>query len=135
VVLLKSIDALSPKIYPVTTASLLISQVMEFGAPAKSQTLRDIRDRVKRLIDRWIRVAVITLLLVLTITALKVVKPGPLGSNFGYLIPLLTFANSIALGFLGACVYILRTIFLLAPCPTVVLLSAPENVVSKAGSI
>lgn len=110
-VLLKSIDALSPRIFPVTTASLLISQVMEFGAPARSQILRDTRDRVKSLIDRWIWAAVIALLLVLTITAFKVVKPGFLGNNLGYLIPLLTFVNPIALGFLGACVFILRTIF------------------------
>ncbi len=110
-VLIKSIDALSPKIYPVTTASLLISQVMEPGAPTTSKQLRDIRYRVESLIKRWIWAAVIALLLVFATTAFKIVKPEALGSNFGYLVPLLTFANPIALGFLGACVYILRTIF------------------------
>jgi hypothetical protein len=69
--LLKSIDAISPKVYPVTTASLEISEIMEIGRTGLSNRQSEIRDRVQALTDQWMRLAVLSLFLVFVMTALS----------------------------------------------------------------
>jgi hypothetical protein len=113
--LIKSIDALSPKIYPATLASLEIADIMEVGKRGLNDRQIQVRDQVNRLITWWIWVAIVTLLMVFLTSA---VRENPLavtaaqdGDSFPpTLFAFSKFVNPIILGFLGACAFILRTI-------------------------
>lgn len=113
----KAIDALSPKVYPATTASLEIADIMEVGKLDGTERQQQIRRRVNRLIMVWIVAAVSALMLVFTFGAIisvedAAVHTGPafLSDFWPMLVKTANFVNPIALGFLGACAYILRSI-------------------------
>jgi hypothetical protein len=110
--LIKSIDALSPKIYPATLASLEIADIMEVGKRGLNDRQLQIRDQVNRLITWWIWVAIVTLLLVFLTSAVKENMPGAAApqSDYSVLSTFSAFVNPIILGFLGACAFILRSI-------------------------
>ncbi len=113
----KAIDALSPKVYPATTASLEIAEIMEVGNSDGTEQQQQIRRRVNSLITFWIVLAVASLVLVFAFCAIigaedardqteQHILPG----LWPVLLRIANFANPIALGFLGACAYILRSI-------------------------
>jgi hypothetical protein len=112
--LLQSIDDLSPKVYPVTTASLEIADIMEAGNSNLTPRQTEIKKRVEFLTTFWMWVAVVALLAVFVLTAFnahgedKARLPGYLGSISVH--SFAVFMDPIVLGFLGACAYILRTI-------------------------
>jgi hypothetical protein len=113
--LLQSIDDLSPKVYPVTTASLEIADVMEAGNSNLSPRQAQIKKRVEFLTTFWMWTAVVALLAVFILTAFnahgedKAARlPGSLGSISVH--SFAVFMDPIVLGFLGACAYILRTV-------------------------
>jgi hypothetical protein len=113
----KAIDALSPKVYPATTASLEIADIMEVGKSDGTERQRQIRRRINRLITSWIVAALSALILVFTFGAIISVEdaaihtsPAFLTDSWPMLLKTANFVNPIALGFLGACAYILRSI-------------------------
>jgi hypothetical protein len=113
----KSIDALSPRVYPATTASLEIADIMGVGNSDCNDHQQRIKRRVNRLITLWIVLAVAALILVFTFGAIISIedsrdeaKQHILGDAWPVLLRTANFVNPIALGFLGACAYILRSI-------------------------
>jgi len=118
--LFKSIDALSPKVYPATVVSLEIAELMEIGSSLGTLRQQEIRARVKNLVGAWNRSALVALGFVFVLAALKaVVSPamqnGKLTANESLTISnvvtaALSVANPMILGFLGACAFILRRI-------------------------
>jgi len=108
--LFRCVDALTPRVYPATIASLEIAELMETGSTGGSVRQQQIRQRVKRLISTWIWATIAALMLVFATSALETLDLGayPLVGSWGK--PLSTAANPIVLGFLGACAYILRNI-------------------------
>lgn len=113
--LLQSIDALSPKVFPVTTASLEIADVMEAGNANLSPRQAQIKRRVDFLTTFWMWTAIVALLAVFVLTAFNAHGedgaarlPGSLRSISVHAFA--QFMDPIVLGFLGACAYILRTI-------------------------
>ncbi|MDR3516374.1 MAG: hypothetical protein P4M00_11185 [Azospirillaceae bacterium] len=108
--LLQSVDALSPRIHPATTASLEISELMEVGQIGGSPRQIQIRSRVKTLVSSWIWVTVISLLLVFLINALQVPPADVTNKTQSIFLSLIRFFDPIVLGFLGSCAYIIRNI-------------------------
>jgi len=117
--LLKSVDAITPKVYPVTTASLEIAEIMEIGRTGLSPRQVEIRRRVDALTTRWIWFAIAALGLVFIMTAITEDVPKPnaphgwssfIDAIYPYVYPFAEFVNPIILGFLGSCAYILRSI-------------------------
>jgi hypothetical protein len=113
----KAIDALSPKVYPATAASLEIADIMEVGKSDGTERQQQIRRRVNRLVTLWIVAAVSALMLVFTFGAIISVEDAAIHTGPAFLTdiwPMLlktaNFVNPIVLGFLGACAYILRSI-------------------------
>jgi hypothetical protein len=107
VALFKAIDALSPRVYPATTASLEIAELMEAGSVGGSDRQMEIRRRVKSLIRNWIYVTVICLLFVFLTLLGKKLTPVP---DLALVIYFCSFVNPIVLGCLGSCAFILRSI-------------------------
>jgi hypothetical protein len=113
----KSIDLLSPKVYPATTASLEIADIMQVGKSDCTKHQQQIKGRVNRLITLWIALAVAALLLVFIFGAIISVEDASdqagqhmLPTLWPALLRTANFVNPIVLGFLGACAYILRSI-------------------------
>ncbi len=108
--MIKSIDALSPKVAPATIASLEIAEIMEVGKSGGDERQIHIRDRVNRLVSRWIWSAICTLILVFIMSAGKEHPQALSAENESFLTSFCGFIDPIILGFLGACAYILRSI-------------------------
>ncbi|WP_168787775.1 hypothetical protein [Paraburkholderia aromaticivorans] len=118
--LFKSIDSLSPKVYPATAVSLEIAEVMEIGSSLGTPRQQEIRTRVKNLIGAWNRSAFVALGFVFVLAALKAAVPPAIQTvkltvNESLTISnivaaALSVANPMILGFLGACAFILRRI-------------------------
>lgn len=104
--LIAAVNALTPRIYPATLASLEIADIMEVGNSGLADRQRQIRNRVNRLVAWWIWVAVVTLFLVFLITAITDEKLKLDVDLEDYC----KFASPILLGFLGSCAFILRNI-------------------------
>lgn len=108
--LFSAIDALTPRVYPVTTDSLEIGEIMEIGKIGGTPRQIYIRNQVNGLIARWIWSAIVALVLIFIMSAAETdLAPDATGSlhvfqKFAF------FVNPILLGFLGACAYILRNI-------------------------
>ena len=106
----KAIDALSPKVFPATTASLEIADIMEVGKSDGTERQQQIRRRVNRLVMLWIVAAVSALILVFVFGAVISVEdaaihtgPAFLPDSWPMILKTANFVNPIALGFLGAC--------------------------------
>jgi VanZ family protein len=115
--LLKAIDDLSPKIYPVTTASLEIADALDVAKPDPSHQQLEIRRRIYKLTNFWIWCAMAALLAVFVMTAFTSDKSAAgtphaafFGIGYDVVRSFATFVDPIILGFLGACAYILRSI-------------------------
>ncbi|MGD0865333.1 MAG: hypothetical protein ABSA49_07240 [Rhizomicrobium sp.] len=115
--LFRSIDLLSPKVYPVTTASLEIGDIMEVGNSGGTEREQQIKRRVGNLILVWILAALVALIVVFFLSAIisdedAKLPTGPhiLPGLWPKLLPIANFVTPIVLGFLGACAYILRSI-------------------------
>ncbi len=114
--LLQSIDKLSPRIYPVTAPSLEIVQLMEVGSQPGDERQQAIRKHVKSSVDLWMIMTMNALMLsvftagaasnapVATVTAVADSPMSWLAVGFA----LAKFLSPLALGFLGACSFILR---------------------------
>jgi hypothetical protein len=116
--LLQAIDKLVPRIYPATAASLEIAQLMEVGSTAASDRQKAIQRRVRSLINLWIY-STIAALLISVVTAAAAsdstksiaTAQGPDVVNLvAWFNAFSKFFSPLALGFLGACSYILRMI-------------------------
>jgi len=107
--LFKSIDVLSPKVYPATVISLEIAELMEVGSKVGSARQQKIRIRVKELVAAWNLAALLALLMAFAMTAFKAADKS-LPSNLQVLVSISDVANPMVLGFLGACAFILRRI-------------------------
>ncbi|MGB8841553.1 MAG: hypothetical protein WCC64_10815 [Aliidongia sp.] len=103
--LIAAVNALTPKIYPVTLASLEIADIMEIGNSGLSPRQQQIRERVNRLVTWWIWIAIFTLMLVFLTSGIDEGK-----FDWNYLAEYSKFLNPIILGFLGSCAFILRNV-------------------------
>jgi hypothetical protein len=103
--LIAAVNALTPKIYPVTLASLEIADIMEIGNSGLSPRQKQIRERVNRLVTWWIWIAIFTLMLVFLTSGIDEGK-----FDWNYLAEYSKFLNPIILGFLGSCAFILRNV-------------------------
>lgn len=108
--LFQSIDALSPRVYPVTAASLEISAVMEAGNLSTDPRHIEIRSRVVREIRKWRWAAISALALIFALNGLKAFKTEIDATQMAFITSLPDFALPITFGFLGACTFILRNI-------------------------
>jgi hypothetical protein len=103
--LIAAVNALTPKIYPVTLASLEIADIMEIGNSGLSPRQQQIREQVNRLVTWWVWIAIFTLILVFLTSG---INEGKL--KWDYLADYSQFFNPIILGFLGSCAFILRNV-------------------------
>ncbi|KAA0997909.1 hypothetical protein FVF58_46870 [Paraburkholderia panacisoli] len=108
--LLESVDALSQKIYPATPESLEIAYLMSAAPERLSGRQQQIKGKIKNLISLWIYMTLCSLALVFIMATLNGLKPESLPKDLVSFISAASFAESIFLGFMGACVYILRSI-------------------------
>lgn len=108
--LLAAVDALSQKIYPATPESLEIAYLMSAAPERLSGRQQQIRGKIKNIISLWIYMTACSLALVLIMATLHALKPESLPKNLVTFMSAVSFADPIFFGFMGACVYILRSI-------------------------
>jgi hypothetical protein len=116
--LLQAIDRLIPRIYPATPASLEIAQLMEVGSTAADERQKAIQRRVRSLINLWIYLTITALLISVTtaaaasdsIKSVATAQGAAVANLVAWFNAFSKFFSPLALGFLGACSYILRTI-------------------------
>ncbi|MEA2757206.1 MAG: hypothetical protein QOJ54_3495 [Aliidongia sp.] len=105
--LIAAVNALTPKIYPATLASLEIADIMEVGNSGLNVRERQICHRVKRLVAWWIWITAVTLFLVILTSAAS--EKGFFPDRV-FINDCIKFFSPIILGLLGSCSFILRGI-------------------------
>ena len=108
--LYKALDALAPRVYPATAASLEISELMEIGWVGGSPRQREIKRKVTCLIRRWKLAVIYSLVFIFVMHGMEGVPDAAIPDYLAFMKPFPEFTVPIAFGFLGSCAFILRDI-------------------------